>query len=351
MQESFLRLVQGSKTVMQYEAEFTTLARYAPQLVSTSAERCYRFLRGLRDTLRQPLIPFRITDFSELMERARLIENDLMATQQRWTTSRKRFGGEASGSGSSGKRRFVAGSGSGDSRRSGGLSGTATSTTSSGSVSMAPMCQSCGRRHLGQCYRMAGLCFRCGQPGHQIVECPQTGFNRHPEFQFEGFVRPASSAARRPRTVPLRPEGFFGRGGGSSSVPRRPPTVQREPSSSIASTPAPVQPRVYSLSQQEARDAPDVVTGMIYISDQPCRVLFDSGASHSFLSERCFEALRLDSILLPVFLFVILPARSNLIACKFCFCEIEISGKKWKSSLILLPISSYDVILTVRRSK
>ncbi|PKU70123.1 RNA-directed DNA polymerase [Dendrobium catenatum] len=180
MQESFLRLVQGSKTVMQYEAEFTALARYAPQLVSTSAERCYRFLRGLRDTLRQPLIPFRITDFSELVERARLIE---------------------------------------------------------------------------------------------------------------------------------------------------------------------IQPRVYSLSQQEARDAPDVVTGTVYISDQPCRVLFDSGASHSFLSEHCFEILHLDSMVLPISLSVILPAGNPLIARQFCLCEIEISGKKWKSSLIRLPISSYDVIL------
>ncbi|KAI0492241.1 hypothetical protein KFK09_026510 [Dendrobium nobile] len=334
---------------MQYEAEFTTLARYAPQLVSTSAERCYRFLRGLRDSLRQPLVPFHISDFAELVERARLIENDLMATQQRWTASRKRFGGEASGSGSSGKRRFVIGSGSGvnrsDSRRSGESSGTATSTTSSGSVSGAPVCQSCGRRHHGQCYRMAGLCFRCGQPGHRIAECPQAGFDRRSEFRPEGSVRPTGSAAGRPRTVPPRPEGFSGRGGSTSSGPRRPPTVQREQSSSVASAPAPVQPRVYSLSQQEARDAPDVVTGTIYISDQPCRVLFDSGASHSFLSERYFELLCLDSVLLPISLSVILPAGSNLIARKFCFCEIDIAGKKWKSSLILLPISSYDVIL------
>ncbi|PKU81402.1 hypothetical protein MA16_Dca023096 [Dendrobium catenatum] len=197
---------------MQYEAEFTALARYAPQLVSTSAERCYRFLRGLRDTLRQPLIPFRITDFSELVERARLIENDMTATQQRWTASRKRFGGETSGSGSSGKRRFVPGSGSGDSRKSGGSSGTATSTTSSGSVSTAPVCQSCGRRHHGQCYRIAGLCFRCGQPGHRIAECPQMGFDQRSEQRSEGFVRPVGSAAGRPRTVPPRPEGFAGRG-------------------------------------------------------------------------------------------------------------------------------------------
>ncbi|XP_020681782.1 uncharacterized protein LOC110099088, partial [Dendrobium catenatum] len=346
MQETFLRLVQGSKTVMQYEAEFTALARYAPQLVSTSAERCYRFLRGLRDSLRQPLVPFHISDFSELVERARLIENDLMATQQRWTASRKRFGGEASGSGSFGKRRFVSGPGSGsDFRKSGGSSGTATSTTSSGSVSTAPMCQSCGRRHLGQCYRMAGLCFRCGQPGHRIAECPQMGSDRRSEFRSESSVRPTGSAGR-PRTVPPRSEGFAGRGGGSSSAPRRPPTVsQREPSSSVASAPTPVQPRVYNLSQQEARDAPDVVTGTIHISDQPCRVLFDSGASHSFLSERCFEILHLDSFFLPISLSVSLPARNPLITRKFCLCEIDISGKKWKLSLILLPISSYDVIL------
>ncbi|XP_020675933.1 uncharacterized protein LOC110094929 [Dendrobium catenatum] len=192
---------------------------------------------------------------------------------------------------------------------------------------------------------MAGLCFRCGQSGHQIAECPHMGFDQRSEFRSEGFVRPAGSAAGRPRTVPPCPEGFAARGGGSSSGPRRPPTVQREQSSSVASAPVPVQPQVYSLSQQEARDAPDVVTGTVYISDQSCHFLFDSRASHSFVFERCFEALRLDSILLPVSLSVILPAGSPLIARQFCFCEIEISGKKWKSSLILLPISSYDVIL------
>ncbi|PKU76268.1 hypothetical protein MA16_Dca020641 [Dendrobium catenatum] len=144
MHENFLRLVQGSKTVMQCEAEFTILARYAPQLVSTSAEKCYRFLRGLRDSLRQPLVPFHIFDFSELVERARLIENDLMATQQWWTTCRKRFSSDASGSGFFRKKRFV----SGDSRRSG-QSGSTTvsgsgSVTNSGSVSGAPVCQTCG---------------------------------------------------------------------------------------------------------------------------------------------------------------------------------------------------------------
>ncbi|XP_028556421.1 uncharacterized protein LOC114581137 [Dendrobium catenatum] len=45
----------------------------------------------------------------------------------------------------------------------------------------------------------------------------------------------------------------------TGSVARRPPSSnQREPSGSVA--PAPIQPYVYSLNQQEARDAPDMVT-------------------------------------------------------------------------------------------
>ena len=99
---------------MQYEAEFTALARYAPQLVGTPEDKCYRFLRGLRDGLRHPLVPFHIREFSELVERARLIENDLAVTQQRWDASRKRFGGESSRSGFGGKRSHFA---PGDSRR------------------------------------------------------------------------------------------------------------------------------------------------------------------------------------------------------------------------------------------
>ncbi|PKU85058.1 hypothetical protein MA16_Dca022294 [Dendrobium catenatum] len=164
MHETFLRLVQGSRMDMQYEAEFTALARYAPQLVSTSVKKCYKFLRGLRDSLRQPLVPSHILDFSELVERARLTENDLMATQQRWTASMKRFSSDTFGSDFSGKKRFVFG----DSMRSGQSGSTIVfcsgSVTNSGSVSGAPVCQIYRRIYFGQCYRMIGQCFRCGQP-------------------------------------------------------------------------------------------------------------------------------------------------------------------------------------------
>nr|GFC63763.1 hypothetical protein [Tanacetum cinerariifolium] len=29
-----------------------------------------------------------------------------------------------------------------------------------------PVCTTCGRRHPGECRRVAGTCFKCGQAGH-----------------------------------------------------------------------------------------------------------------------------------------------------------------------------------------
>nr|GEW01628.1 hypothetical protein [Tanacetum cinerariifolium] len=34
-----------------------------------------------------------------------------------------------------------------------------------------PVCTTCGRRHLGECRRAAGTCFKCGQTGHLQRDC------------------------------------------------------------------------------------------------------------------------------------------------------------------------------------
>ncbi|KAL4026110.1 hypothetical protein IC575_014534 [Cucumis melo] len=44
------------------------------------------------------------------------------------------------------------------------------------------------------------------------------------------------------------------------------------------------QGKVYAMTQQEAEDTPDVITGTILICNVPADVLFDPGATHSFVS-------------------------------------------------------------------
>nr|GFB90417.1 hypothetical protein [Tanacetum cinerariifolium] len=34
-----------------------------------------------------------------------------------------------------------------------------------------PVCTTCGRRHLGECHRAAGTCFKCGQASHLLKDC------------------------------------------------------------------------------------------------------------------------------------------------------------------------------------
>ncbi|KAA3483483.1 1-phosphatidylinositol-4,5-bisphosphate phosphodiesterase beta-2 [Gossypium australe] len=71
---AFLNLVQGSRSVAAYEAEFLRLSRYARGIVATEHERCIRFEDGLRDDLRVLIAPQREREFAVLVEKAKIAE-------------------------------------------------------------------------------------------------------------------------------------------------------------------------------------------------------------------------------------------------------------------------------------
>ncbi|XP_016705503.1 uncharacterized protein [Gossypium hirsutum] len=73
----FLMLKQRDMSVVDYKWEFLRLSRYATEFVPTEADRCKRLLRGLRDEFQLQLMPLRITEFADLVERAKMIEQVL----------------------------------------------------------------------------------------------------------------------------------------------------------------------------------------------------------------------------------------------------------------------------------
>ena len=107
-----------------------------------------------------------------------------------------------------------------------------------------------------------------------------------------------------------------------------------------------VQGRVYAVTlQAESTDQP-VIQGTFLLSRLWARVLFDSGASHSFIAASVVMELGLEVETLEESLYVSSPlgirARIGMI-CRGC--ELEISGTLLIVDLRIMDMSEFDVIL------
>ncbi|XP_034674216.1 uncharacterized protein LOC117905396 [Vitis riparia] len=109
----FIRLEQGDMTVAQYEAKFTELSRFSPQLIATEEEK---------------------------------------GTQRKRNRSDGAHGNQA-------QRRATSGRNQNKGKTAQNLDG---------------ICPTCGKKHGGRpCYRETGACFGCGKQGHLIRDCPE----------------------------------------------------------------------------------------------------------------------------------------------------------------------------------
>ena len=75
-------------------------------------------------------------------------------------------------------------------------------------------------------------------------------------------------------------------------------------------------------------------------------MLFDSGASHSFIAASCVKDLGLEVETLEELLYVSSPLRTRVNVDKICQgCELEISGILLTVDLRVKDMSEFDVIL------
>ena len=92
-------------------------------------------------------------------------------------------------------------------------------------------------------------------------------------------------------------------------------------------------------------DAPDVVLGTFLVNSVPATVLFDSGATHSFVTEEFVAKGGLVEGFLNKTLSIQIPG-STIETKRFCpNTAIEISGEKFAADLIILGTQGIDVIL------
>nr|AAX96626.1 retrotransposon protein, putative, Ty3-gypsy sub-class [Oryza sativa Japonica Group]ABA92968.1 retrotransposon protein, putative, Ty3-gypsy subclass [Oryza sativa Japonica Group] len=141
-----------------------------------------------------------------------------------------------------------------------------------------------------------GVCFNCGDPGHYANKCPKP---------------------RRVKTAPVQ---------------------------NNSNAPAP-KARVNHVTAAEAQNAPDVVLGTFPVNTIPTTVLFDSGATHSFLSKSFASNHGMEVISLGRPLLVN-TSGNQVSSTQYCpSITIEIEEIPFPSTLILLESKDLDVIL------
>ena len=86
----FVRLEQRDLTVAQYEAKFTELSRFSPQLIVTEEEKALKFQDGLKPSLKNKISILKLGVYLEVVDRTLIAENDNEELHQYMEQQRKR---------------------------------------------------------------------------------------------------------------------------------------------------------------------------------------------------------------------------------------------------------------------
>ena len=104
--------------------------------------------------------------------------------------------------------------------------------------------------------------------------------------------------------------------------------------------------RVFALVQPDPSATNAVVEGTLVLFNSWARILFDTGATHSFIASTFVTSLGLCSETMSDGLIVASPMGGEMIAREVCkSCVVRLVGQELTTDLMVLDMVGYDVIL------
>ncbi|XP_051216797.1 uncharacterized protein [Lolium perenne] len=293
MKDKFMNLRQGSMSVVEYMDKFTTLSRYAPEDTDTEEKKKDRFLNGLHDEMQSILVAVPYPDLESLVDASVMVE------RKRKNAFENR------------KRKAMLQQGSSSTQR----------PRSFPPPKLAPQPQ-----------RAPTPAPRPNNPNRNYNPQRSNASNFNPNYN-----RPNNTMCPNKATTEQRPNAPKPNQGQARTAAGR---NQNQKKSA-----GPSRGHLNHVNAKEAQEAPDIVLGMFPVNSVPSTVLFDSGASHSFVTKPFARKSGLRPTIMQRPMLVQIPGASTKtdLSCKEV--PIDIQGKRFHANLIVLGEQGLEVIL------
>ncbi|XP_074298169.1 uncharacterized protein LOC141628989 [Silene latifolia] len=328
-------------SVNEFYTKFVELSRFAKELVPTERTKAARLEDKLSWKIKGRFAGETFTTLKEIYARAVNIERSnqkIEAEMGSVGTKRKEFQGSQSDTPTK-RGNFSHNSNLRNKSRS--FRGAENKETSSkwqskGQVTSRDStrhyyCKACNGDYPGvDCEGKMVSCYWCGNPGHREFECrnKKAGSSKEQQLQqlslvlvvinnFKNLISTqANSSASKPRTRQVN----------------------------VAQGNKKTTGKLYVMNRKEAENA-DIVSGNFSVNSVLAHVLFDCGASHSFISTRFVEKLKLEPSEIVNYDFVV-PS-GDLVNCGKVYKSIYvlIGSHDFRADLIEFPLPYFDVIL------
>ncbi|MQL70469.1 hypothetical protein Taro_002780, partial [Colocasia esculenta] len=165
MEQEFLSLAQGSMTVLEYEARFSELFKYAPHIVADERMKIKKFVMGLKTSLRTRLMAFDHCTLDEALSAACRQEGEMEQYLEEKKASQKR---PVATFQRQDKKKTVYQT----QQRS--MAVGSSQVPSVRSLGVKKECPHYGKTHGGtECLMITGKCLKCGSNDHKIKDCPR----------------------------------------------------------------------------------------------------------------------------------------------------------------------------------